>query len=135
MLVPVVGDEAPLFGTVLSETEATELVTRGKLTFQSKNCINCHTMLGNGAYFAPDLTKTWLDPAWVAESVREQLMLEFLMDPTTNARTFGTDRRMPHLDITETEARALIAFFKWSSSIDTNGFPSGFAPIRQEGDR
>jgi len=133
--VPVVGDEAPLFGTVLGETEADELVTRGKLTFQSKNCINCHTILGNGAYFAPDLTKAWLDPAWIAESVREQLMLEFLMDPMTNARTFGTDRRMPHLDITEAEARALIAFLKWTSSIDTNGFPSGFVPIRQEGDR
>ncbi len=26
--------------------------------------MNCHTLLGNGAYYAPDLTKAWLDPAW-----------------------------------------------------------------------
>lgn len=134
-LVPVVGDEAPLFGEVLDDAQATDLVTRGKLAFQSKNCINCHTILGNGAYYAPDLTKAWLDPGWIAESVREQLMVEFLMDPTANARTFGTDRRMAHLDVTEAEARALVAFLKWTSAIDTNGFPSGFPPIPQEGDR
>lgn len=26
--------------------------------------MSCHTLLGNGAYFAPDLTKAWLDPKW-----------------------------------------------------------------------
>jgi len=134
-LMPVLGDEAPLFGQVLGEEQARDLVTRGKLTFQSKNCINCHTILGNGAYYAPDLTKAWLDPGWVSESVREQLMIDFLMDPTTNARTFGTDRRMAHLGVTEEEARGLIAFLKWTSAINTNGFPYGFTPIRQEGDQ
>lgn len=133
--MPVIGDEAPLFGQALSEEQALELVTHGKLVFQSKNCINCHTMLGNGAYYAPDLTKAWLDPGWVSESAREQLMVDFLMDPVANARTFGTDRRMAHLDITEQEARALIAFLKWTSAIDTNGFPYGFTALPQEGDR
>jgi len=132
--VPVIGDEAPLFGERLEEAQADALVTRGKLAVQAKNCMNCHTLLGNGAYFAPDLTKAWLDPAWSAESVREELMLRFLMDPYTNARTFGTDRRMPDLDITEEEARAIIAFLKWMSAIDTGGFPAGFVPIRQAGD-
>jgi nitric oxide reductase subunit C len=133
--VPVVGAEAPLFGQRLDEDQARALVTHGKLTVQGKNCMNCHTLLGNGAYYAPDLTKAWLDPGWAAESVREQLMVEFLMDPGTHARTFGTNRRMPQLGITEEEARATIAFLKWMSAIDTNGFPAGFTPIRQEGDR
>ncbi len=132
--VPVLGDEAPLFGQLLDEDEAEALVTHGKLTVQAKNCMNCHTLLGNGAYFAPDLTKSWLDPAWVDESVREQLMVEFLMDPVANARTFGSDRRMPHLGISEDESRAVVAFLKWMSSIDTNGFPAGFPVIRQAGD-
>lgn len=132
--VPAIGDEAPLFGEPLTELEAEALVTHGKLTVQSRNCMNCHTLLGNGAYFAPDLTKAWLDPAWAAESVREQLMVAFLMDPATNARTFGTNRRMPHLGLTEDEARGVVAFLKWMSAIDTNGFPYGFRAIRQEGD-
>lgn len=133
--IPVIGDEAPLFGEVLSDEDAEALVNKGKLTLQAKNCINCHTILGNGAYYAPDLTKAWLDPAWGAEVVREQLMINFLIDPTSNARGFGTTRRMPKLDITEEEARGLVAFLKWTAAIDTNGFPRNFTPIAQEGDQ
>lgn len=132
--VPVLGDDAPLFGQMLSADEARALVTHGKLTVQAKNCMNCHTLLGNGAYFAPDLTKAWLDPAWVDESVREELMLAFLMDPAVNARTFGSNRRMPHLGLTDAEARAVVAFLKWMATIDTNGFPAAFPAIRQVGD-
>ena len=131
--VPVIGDEAPLFGEILDEEEAEALVTKGKLTVQAKNCMNCHTLLGNGAYYAPDLTKAWLDQGWGNEAVREMLMMQFLQDPTANARTFGTNRRMPNLDITEEEARGIIAFLKWMSTIDTNGFPRGFKTIDQEG--
>ena len=133
--VPVIGDPAPLFGESLTEEEAEALVSKGKLTTQAKNCMNCHTLLGNGAYYAPDLTKAWLDPGWGAEAVREQLMMNFLLDPEANARGFGTGRKMPNLGITEEEARGIIAFLKWMSSIDTNGFPRNFTPIAQEGDR
>jgi nitric oxide reductase subunit C len=132
MEAPVIGADAPLFGNMLTADEAEAMVTHGKLTVQSRNCMNCHTLLGNGAYYAPDLTKAWLDPGWGAESVREQLMVAFLMDPAANARTYGTNRRMPQLDLTREEAEAVVAFLKWMSAIDTNGFPKGFTPIKQE---
>jgi nitric oxide reductase subunit C len=131
--VPRIGEPAALFGNPLDEANAENLVTLGKLTVQAKNCMNCHTLLGNGAYYAPDLTKAWLDPGWVHEGLREQLMVEFLLDPEGNARTFGSGRRMPNLGITENEARGIVAFLKWMSSIDTNGFPRGFTPLEQEG--
>lgn len=50
MMVPVVGEKAPLFGRELTEEEAQRLVNLGKKTVQGKNCMNCHTLLGNGAY-------------------------------------------------------------------------------------
>lgn len=130
--VPVIGDQAPLFGKLLSDDEAEALVDKGKMTVQARNCMNCHTILGNGAYYAPDLTKAWLDPSWASEAVREQLMIQFLMDPDTYARTFGSGRKMPNLEITEEEAKGIIAFLKWMSSIDTNGFPHNFKPLAQE---
>jgi nitric oxide reductase subunit C len=133
MMVPVIGADAPLFGKKLPEEEAAELVSFGKKVIQGRNCMNCHTLLGNGAYYAPDLTKAWLDPSWGAEVARESLMLAFLQDPTSNARTFGTGRRMPNLKLTEDEAKAVIAYLKWMSAIDTNGFPNNFKPIHQEG--
>ncbi|MGF1548231.1 MAG: c-type cytochrome [Thiotrichales bacterium] len=131
--VPVIGDKQPLFGKELSEEEAEQLVAIGKKTKQSKNCMNCHTLLGNGAYYAPDLTKSWLDPSWGSSAVREDLMLTFLKDPTNNVRGFGSGRVMPNLKITDEEARGLVAFLKWMSSIDTTGFPYNFPTIEQEG--
>ena len=129
--VPVIGDEAPLFGRKFSEAEAERLVDLGKLTVQAKNCMNCHTLLGNGAYYAPDLTKAWLDPGWGNEQARELLMTMFLKDPIANARTFGTGRRMPDMDLTDDEVRGVIAFLKWMSAVDTNGFPRGFETLPQ----
>ena len=134
MRVPVIGSAMPLFGAALDADAAQALVDLGKVTSQAKNCMDCHTLLGNGAYYAPDLTKAWLDPAWGDDASREAQMLSFLMDPNRYARTYGTNRRMPNLGITEAEARGLIAYLKWMSAIDTNGFPAGFVPIRQAGE-
>jgi len=128
--VPVIGQEEPLFGKKLTEAEAEALVSHGKLTTQAKNCMNCHTLLGNGSYYAPDLTKAWLDPAWGSKEVREQQMVDFLMNPQDRLHN-GLGRKMPNLKITEEEARATVAFLKWMSSIDTNGFPYNFKPIDQ----
>ena len=130
--MPVIGGDEFLFGKQLSEHEAWQLVDLGKKTTQAKNCMNCHTLLGNGAYFAPDLTKAWLDKGWIAKDQREDLMLKFLQDPEKNARTFGSNRKMPNLNITPEEAKGIIAFLKWMSSIDTNGFPYNFKTIGAE---
>jgi nitric oxide reductase subunit C len=130
--VPVIGEKELFFGKEWSEKEAGELLHLGKLTSQSKNCMNCHTLLGNGAYYAPDLTKAWLDPAWkdggplqgmTGKSTKEEAMAEFLMHPST----YPTHARMmPELGITAEEAKGLVAFLKHMSSIDTNGFPRNF---------
>lgn len=39
----------------------------GKRVFQAYNCMGCHTIVGNGAYFGPDLTKLYgkVGPAWL----------------------------------------------------------------------
>jgi nitric oxide reductase subunit C len=130
--VPVIGEDEFLFGKQLSEQEAEQLVDLGKKTSQTRNCMNCHTLLGNGAYYAPDLTKAWLDQGWLSKELREDLMVKFLMNPESNARTFGSNRKMPNLGITEQEAKGLVAFLKWMSSIDTNGFPYNFKTIEAE---
>lgn len=129
--VPVIGAKEPLFGKELNEEEAEALVKLGKLTTQAKNCMNCHTLLGNGAYYAPDLTKSWLDQYWGTKEVREVQMLEFIKDPSDKVHN-SMGRRMPKLEITDEEARGVVAFLKWMSSIDTNGFPYNFKSIEQE---
>ncbi len=129
--VPVIGVKEPLFGKELNEEEAEALVKLGKLTTQAKNCMNCHTLLGNGSYYAPDLTKAWLDQYWGTKEIREEQMLAFIKDPSDKLHN-SIGRRMPKLDITDEEARGVVAFLKWMSSIDTNGFPYNFKSIEQE---
>jgi len=119
-----------------SEEEAGALLHLGKLGSQTKNCMNCHTLLGNGAYYAPDLTKAWIDPAWGPEGsmqamtgkdTKEEAMAEFLMHPST----YPTHARMmPDLGITAEEAKGLVVFLKHMSSIDTNGFPRNFGKMK-----
>lgn len=127
---PVIGAEELLFGRAFTEEAAEALIRKGKLVIQSRNCMNCHTFFGNGAYYAPDLTKAWLDPAWqqmwmpmTQAASREEAMVAFLMNP----EKYPTwSRQMPNLDINREEAEALVAYMKWMSAVETNGFPIHF---------
>ena len=131
---PVIGEKEKFFGKIWSKEEARKLLHKGKLTSQAKNCMNCHTLLGNGAYYAPDLTKAWLDPKWkqvayFGKPTKEEGIAEFLMHPDK----LGThQRKMPNLNITREEAMALVAFLKHMSSIDTNGYPRGFSKTAKD---
>lgn len=135
--IPVIGEKEKFFGRDdWSESEAGELLNLGKLASQAKNCMNCHTLLGNGAYYAPDLTKAWLDPAWGPEgsmqamtgkSTKEEAMAEFLQFPSQYPTH---SRMMPNLGITADEAKGLVAFLKHMASIDTNGFPRNFGRMQ-----
>jgi nitric oxide reductase subunit C len=127
--MPVIGKDEPLFGKLADAAEATRLIDKGKLVIQSRACIDCHTFMGNGAYYAPDLTKSWLDPAWEAwkaitgADTKEEAMVRFLMEP----EKFATwERKMPNMGISRDEAVATVAYLKWLASIDTNGFPIHF---------
>jgi nitric oxide reductase subunit C len=127
--VPTIGDKELLFGREYTERETEILIGRGKLVIQSRACMDCHTFFGIGAYYAPDLTKAWLDPAWetwkaiTAADNREEAMVRFLMDPV---RYRIWERTMPNLHLSRDEAEAVVAYLKWMSAIDTNGFPANF---------
>jgi len=128
--VPAVSQETGFFGKTWSREEAYELINKGKMTLQSRNCMECHQILGNGAYYAPDLTRAWLDPWWeerimplTGAKTREEAMMAWLKNPPAMPQG---PRKMPNLKFDDDELVALIAFLKWMSAIDTNGFPPRF---------
>jgi len=126
---PKIGGEELLFGHRYTAGEADRLIAKGKLVIQSRACMDCHTFFGNGAYYAPDLTRAWLDPIWAryAGPKRADRLAKFLMEPLR----LGA-RAMPNLHIQRDEAEAAVAYLKWMSAIDTNGFPDRFgAPTAQ----
>lgn len=91
----------------------TPAVERGKHLWDKNNCMGCHTLLGEGAYYAPELTKVY-------ERRGAVWMDAFLKDPQA---MFPGERKMVQYNFTAGERKDLIAFFKWIGEMDLNGFP------------
>ena len=91
----------------------TESVVRGKMIWDDNNCMGCHTILGEGAYYAPELTK-------VVDRRGEEWIRIFLRDPEA---MYPGKRRMVQYDFSEDQITDVIAFLGWIGEIDTNGFP------------
>jgi nitric oxide reductase subunit C len=98
-----------------------EAVERGKRVWERNACIDCHTLLGEGAYFAPELGNVWVryggrdDP----QGAREALKAWIRSMPT------GIEgrRQMPNFNLSDQELDDLASFFEWTSKIDTQGWP------------
>lgn len=96
-------------------------VERGKGVWEQNACIDCHTLLGEGAYFAPELGNVWVryggrdDP----EGARDGLKAWIQSMPT------GIEgrRQMPHFDLSDQDLDDLIDFLEWTSRINTQNWP------------
>ncbi len=99
----------------------TESVRHGKEIWEEHSCINCHSLLGEGAYFAPELGNVWQrfggleNPAAARQGLKGWMRAQPLRIPGR--------RQMPAYDLTEEELDALIDFLEWTSRIDTQGWP------------
>ena len=91
-------------------------VVAGKDVWHRNNCINCHTLLGEGAYYAPDLTQ-------ITAQRGDAYLREFLKDPSRFYSEERDRRLMPTLKLSDQDIAALIAFLGWVSKIDTQGWP------------
>ncbi len=90
----------------------TEQVARGKHIWEKNNCMGCHTIMGEGAYYAPELTN-------VIDRRGEVYVKTVLMSKTPWA---PRGRKMVAYGMTEQEANDVVAFFKWVGEINLNGF-------------
>lgn len=87
-------------------------IDAGKRVWHKYDCIGCHTITGNGSYFAPDMTQ-------IASRKPKDFLKKFILDPNSvNPRAV-----MPKLGLTEKEADHLMAFLEWTSKVDTNKWP------------
>jgi len=91
-------------------------VTAGRATTQKYRCTDCHTILGSGATYGPDITQAWsrfVARAGGDEAVARSSMMAFLQHPP-NA---SIDRRqMPSFQMTPMEAGAVVDYLQWTSS-------------------
>ena len=96
-------------------------VIAGKHVWHRQNCTNCHTLLGEGAYFAPEVGNVWdrwggkEDPA----AARETLKAWMQSQPS------GAEgrRQMPQFNLTDQELNDLADFLQWTSTIKRQSWP------------
>ena len=93
--------------------ELTPAVARGKHVWETRNCIGCHTLLGEGAYFAPELG-----------NVYQRRGPEFIK-AWMQAQPTGTPgrRQMPQFHLNDQQLQDLVEFLKWTNGIDTEKWP------------
>jgi len=100
---------------VLSNADKlSDRVIAGKWAFQKYNCNDCHTILGFGAYYAPDLTR-------VVQRVGEDGIRFRIKDP--EKALANSWRKMPNLHVTDAEVEDMIAFFQWVGEVNNNDWP------------
>ncbi len=94
----------------------TEQVALGKAVWERNNCIGCHTLLGEGAYFAPELGNVYQRFGGSKEAIKG-----FIKSRPVDG--IPGRRSMPQFNLTEEELDAVAEFLKYSSEINTNNWP------------
>lgn len=112
------------FPKLTNAQNITPAVAHGKDVWHKNNCINCHTLFGEGAYYAPDLTK-------IAQQRGAAYLQAYLRDPSKFYDEQRHRRLMPKQDMSETEITDLVAFLDWVSKVDNNNWPP--RPLRVTG--
>ncbi len=104
-----------------ASAELTESVAHGKHVWEINACINCHTLLGEGAYYAPEvgnvMTRWGVDDD--PEAAFETLKAWMDGQPT------GIEgrRQMPQFNLSDEDVRGLADFFLWVDQMNTQDWP------------
>lgn len=99
----------------------TAQVKLGKAVWERNACIDCHTLDGEGAYFAPELGNVMTrwgvkdDPEGAFEALRGWIQAQPSGVPGR--------RQMPHFNLTDKEIRGLAEFLRWADHTDLQGWP------------
>ena len=91
----------------------TPAVIAGKYLVDTHDCIGCHTINGEGSYYAPELGNVYKRRGgpFIEAWIRAQ--------PTGVAGR----RQMPQFNFTQSQLDDIVAYLKWLSNIDTNNWP------------
>jgi nitric oxide reductase subunit C len=89
-------------------------VVAGKRAFEKYNCNDCHTILGFGAYYAPDLTRAW-------SRVGEDFIRRRLEHP--EIALASSYRKMPQQHLSPDEVTNLVSFLRWVDGIENLDWP------------
>jgi len=97
------------------ESDVGPQIALGKKLWEENDCIGCHTLLGEGAYFAPELGN-----AFKRLGGKDGIIGFIKSRP---AEGIPGRRSMPQFNFTDEELDALAEFLKYVSGINTANWP------------
>jgi len=98
----------------------TEAVASGKDVWEVNNCIGCHTIMGEGAYYAPELANVF-----DRRGAGDEVAFKGFMQGWMASQPLHVDgrRKMPQFNLSEKQVDDLSEFLIWTSRIDDNEWP------------
>ena len=94
----------------------TEQVALGKKVWEDNNCIGCHTLMGEGAYYAPELGNVYNRFGNSKEAI-----IGFIQSRPPEG--IPGRRSMPQFNLSQDELEAVAEFLKWTSEINDANWP------------
>ena len=88
----------------------------GKSVWEKNDCVGCHTLLGEGAYFAPELGNVYKRFGNSTEAIKA-----FIKSRPVDG--IPGRRSMPQFNLTEEELEGVAQFLKYASGIKTHNWP------------
>ena len=93
----------------------TDSAKHGKLIWEENNCMGCHTLMGEGAYYAPELTRVY--------SRKGENYIRTVLNTKGGWGPRGR-QMVDYSHFTEEEVDDVVAFFEWMDKVYLNGFPA-----------
>jgi len=103
-----------------NRTALTQEVAAGKHLWEKNNCVGCHTILGEGAYYAPELGNVFKRRGNSDKATFKAYLAGWMA--AQPLKTSGR-RKMPQFNLTDKEVNDMAEFLIWTSQIDTNNWP------------
>jgi nitric oxide reductase subunit C len=94
----------------------TEQVALGKKVWEDNNCIGCHTLLGEGAYYAPELGNVY-----ERFGKSTQAIAGFIKSRPVDG--IPDRRSMPQFNLSDEELQAIAEFLKYVNGINAANWP------------
>jgi nitric oxide reductase subunit C len=95
--------------------KANPAIAEGKKLWETNQCIGCHTLLGEGAYFAPELGNV------VKRLGSKEAVMAFIQSRPKEG--IPGRRSMPQFNFTEKQLKEIADFLDYAGQINTAKWP------------
>ncbi len=113
-------DTVKKFPELTNEENITKSVSNGKHLWEVNNCVGCHTIMGEGAYYAPELANAFDRLGGGDDEAFKSYMQGWMAAQPLDIKN---RRKMPQFNLTNDEVNDLSNFLIWTSKIDDNEWP------------